>query len=131
MRARGKGVLLTIDFHDSIRAFTHVGDRIKEVFERTGEGRDEDSSDVARPVDIEGLREGGTLTLSKSVPPPLVRAMTGHVIRDDVDERSHVVRVEFNEERLKLLRGAEVRIQFCGIDDVVAVGTAGNGLQYW
>jgi len=87
---------------------------------------------VARPVVFRrSSRRGNSDPVEELSHPPLVRRYDSHVIRTDVDERSHVVRVEFNEERLKLLRGAEVRIQFWGIDDVVAVVLPGTASSMW
>ncbi len=77
------------------------------------------------PVDIEIAGERRISSPLENIVPPRIVTANGHVVRDEIEDQSHTVRVQRVDERAEIRLAADFRVQPVMIDDVVAVGLAG------
>jgi hypothetical protein len=81
------------------------------------------------PVHVEVAGVAARRAVLEHVPPQLVLAMDGHVVRNDVQELPQVVPPQGAAEALVRLTPPELGIHLMVVDDVVAVRAAGDGFQ--
>ncbi len=82
------------------------------------------------PVDVEVAGVGAGGPVGQHVPPPaVVPAVEGHVIGHDVEHRPQALVTQPLAQRPQALDATQLRVHTMGVDDVVAVGTAGRRLQ--
>src|SRR5262245_6864578 len=74
------------------------------------------------PIDIEIGGERRLLTPFENIEPPSIVASHTHVVRDEVKNQSHAMRVKRIDKGAKIRLAADLPVEFIVIDDVVAVG---------
>src|ERR1700733_3116642 len=73
------------------------------------------------PVNIEVRGETRFIAVLENVHPPAILAACCHVVRNDIQNQSHLTLEQFILQVLKILDGADFRIDLSGIGDVVTV----------
>ncbi len=82
------------------------------------------------PVDVEEVRVGGGGAIFEDVHPPRVLStLDVHVIRHDIENMSHFMRVQSLHEPDKSLFAAYFRVERVGINDVVTIGASPRYLE--
>ena len=80
------------------------------------------------PVDIKiGGVDGGAAILQQVLPPGVRAGSDPHVVRDDVNQETHVVRAQVVDQRLQVTVRANLRVDGGVVRDVIAVHAARCG----
>ena len=82
------------------------------------------------PIDVEIRRIGRKFAPFENIEPPgIVGAAHCHMVRHDIEDEPHPLRLNGGGERSKFALRAGLRVQPVVIDDVIAVGRAGARLH--
>ena len=78
------------------------------------------------PIDVEIRRIGRKFAPFENIEPPgIVGAAHCHMVRHDIEDEPHALRLQGGGERSKFALRADLRVQPVVIDDVVAMSRAG------
>ena len=83
------------------------------------------------PFDIEEGGEGGLGAIFEDIHPPGILGAGGHVVGNCVEEQTHAAILQFALQAGEFIFTAEIRIDPCGIGDVISVAASLPAGQNW